>query len=724
MALAPPGRISQLLPSVKCSNCNLPVPLNELGDHTCSKQPPVPALPIPSVTPAAALSLLPPRLKARVSPATDAPPVERLRVNTAPTGPYQQKSSPLARHASPIPQPGPSNHHHSPSRSRPVPNPDFRTRSSSNVGPGPSSTHPGPSPSTPRPSFSANHITPPPTSVIPPSPQPTYHSEAEIDTKSGGEAGMAGVGRRGFAAAARAAMLVAPSAASRRANAPGLLDIQVPTRGLLFLFTSIFPFDSPFTATDTPPLSAGSGYSSHSPGVSPYPQSPGPPSPTMRYREKAPAVEPPSSPTSIRIPLFEKFRNQLPGVIVPNNNTSPLPNTDSNNDTTPSTALPPRTETRQSTTSTSSAYSRSYSHRTTSIISNSRSRQDHQTVTRPRSPSSGSEFGLAYADSTDNEEENHKGDVRKTKANPPPPLPLTSSILRSGSIATTNHVRFPSTSEYSERSARIPVPKPGHHRGSSASSASSAGGDDAGSAKTNSEVIAHALGLSRTPPSNYTRLGGPGSTMGGRIARSTSGSSSSGRSAYSLGTNSTSIKTGDSNSGVRPGSHSAAVSPTDEPEPLRGLSKSKSTSRQNKSFLTESEDDGVKLASTKSVAAPMAHRSNTVQVPVSYSADKPKLVARARTSTEKQTEAVREKKERIRKLRVCVKCDKRIEDGRWIQVDGGAVLCEHCWKNMYLPKVSLFVGPSDVTFDGDVFFSAAGVNCLSRNKPCHLKTAS
>jgi hypothetical protein len=184
--------------------------------------------------------------------------------------------------------------------------------------------------------------------------------------------------------------------------------------------------------------------------------------------------------------------------------------------------------------------------------------------------------------------------------------------------------------------------------------------------------------------------------MGGRIARSTSGSSSSGRSAYSLGTSS-SIKTGDSNPGVRlERSHSAAVPPTDESEPLRGLSKSKSTSRQNKSFLTESEDDDVKSASAKSVAAPMAHRSNTVQVPVSYSADKPKLVARARTSTQKQTEAVREKKERIRKLRVCVKCDGRIEDGRWIQVDGGAVLCEHCWKNMYLPKVSPSVGYSDI----------------------------
>lgn len=126
---------------------------------------------------------------------------------------------------------------------------------------------------------------------------------------------------------------------------------------------------------------------------------------------------------------------------------------------------------------------------------------------------------------------------------------------------------------------------------------------------------------------------------------------------------------------------SAVIPPTDEP-----LRNSKSTGMQ-KSFAAESEDDfGSKLASAKGSIAPspMAHRSNTVQCP--STTDKPKLVARARTSTLKQTETVKEKKEKIRKLRVCVKCDKKIEDGRWIQVDGGGVLCEHCWKNMYLPK--------------------------------------
>ena len=45
-------------------------------------------------------------------------------------------------------------------------------------------------------------------------------------------------------------------------------------------------------------------------------------------------------------------------------------------------------------------------------------------------------------------------------------------------------------------------------------------------------------------------------------------------------------------------------------------------------------------------------------------------------------------KRRPPKIRVCAKCDKQIDDGRWIQMDGGTVLCDKCWKNMYLPKVS------------------------------------
>jgi hypothetical protein len=39
-------RISQILPSVKCSDCGRDVQIRRLGDHVCSGKPPVPNLPI------------------------------------------------------------------------------------------------------------------------------------------------------------------------------------------------------------------------------------------------------------------------------------------------------------------------------------------------------------------------------------------------------------------------------------------------------------------------------------------------------------------------------------------------------------------------------------------------------------------------------------------------------------------------------------------------------
>jgi len=42
---------------------------------------------------------------------------------------------------------------------------------------------------------------------------------------------------------------------------------------------------------------------------------------------------------------------------------------------------------------------------------------------------------------------------------------------------------------------------------------------------------------------------------------------------------------------------------------------------------------------------------------------------------------------RTRKVKQCASCNKTIGDGRWIPMDGGRVLCDKCWKNMYLPKV-------------------------------------
>ncbi|KAI8364494.1 hypothetical protein EDC96DRAFT_202667 [Choanephora cucurbitarum] len=39
-------RISQILPTVKCSDCGRDVEIRRLGEHICSSQPPVPSIPI------------------------------------------------------------------------------------------------------------------------------------------------------------------------------------------------------------------------------------------------------------------------------------------------------------------------------------------------------------------------------------------------------------------------------------------------------------------------------------------------------------------------------------------------------------------------------------------------------------------------------------------------------------------------------------------------------
>ncbi|TEB26030.1 hypothetical protein FA13DRAFT_1895991, partial [Coprinellus micaceus] len=82
-------------------------------------------------------------------------------------------------------------------------------------------------------------------------------------------------------------------------------------------------------------------------------------------------------------------------------------------------------------------------------------------------------------------------------------------------------------------------------------------------------------------------------------------------------------------------------------------------------------------------------RSNTVQGISSPESKTPKLPTRAKTTTAENASGSADgsrPKERRKKEKVCVKCRKLIDDGRWIQVDTGGILCERCWKNMYLPK--------------------------------------
>ncbi|KAH8106809.1 hypothetical protein BXZ70DRAFT_997738 [Cristinia sonorae] len=98
-----PARISQILPTVKCSNCNAPVPISELGEHVCSKPPPMPSL-RPPMSPRSASDFLPQKYANLVSPRSNSP----LAQQPSRTPPPQQQLPPLPRIGTPARQPSPS----------------------------------------------------------------------------------------------------------------------------------------------------------------------------------------------------------------------------------------------------------------------------------------------------------------------------------------------------------------------------------------------------------------------------------------------------------------------------------------------------------------------------------------------------------------------------------------------------------------------------------------
>jgi hypothetical protein len=174
-------------------------------------------------------------------------------------------------------------------------------------------------------------------------------------------------------------------------------------------------------------------------------------------------------------------------------------------------------------------------------------------------------------------------------------------------------------------------------------------------------VIAQALGLSQTPPSAYGRLGGPGMTPSTRSGHSRGSSNGSAQSAYSsksavaIGDQTATPSGGPSGSGKGRLEREMDSLVDDVGRPA--LSKAKSTGR---SFSPE--------------ASRVAADSRTGKLP-------------ARSRSPARSGAGKEEPKRARKPKVCLRCERPIEDGKWVQVDGGGVLCEKCWKNMYLPKV-------------------------------------
>ncbi|KAH9966614.1 hypothetical protein BC827DRAFT_1264570 [Russula dissimulans] len=289
-------RISQLLPSVKCSSCAGLVPLDQLADHVCASAPrykppsdtsptPPPKVQTAPQTPSNAIPRSPLDMFSPRRPSVntqDRRPFDgdaRLRNNASPAPSWGAPSrvpsrsserglAPPPNPAAPLPPPSRTQSPHLPpssTRRRPTltqpdmppnfavppvarqPSGSFRLRSPAPTGVPPPA--PAASPALPardaRPSSQRRPSNPPPSSPLAqqtphypprdprsapmpshldhhpgpvratpspapapsgfPSPSPS-HRFAEFDTKSGGAAGMAGVGRRGFAAVARAAM--------------------------------------------------------------------------------------------------------------------------------------------------------------------------------------------------------------------------------------------------------------------------------------------------------------------------------------------------------------------------------------------------------------------------------------------------------------------------------------------------------------------------------------
>ncbi|KAJ3492091.1 hypothetical protein NLI96_g217 [Meripilus lineatus] len=448
--------------------------------------------------------------------------------------------------------------------------------------------------------------------------QAPFSPVVEVDTKTGGEAGMAGVGRRGFAAAARAAMFaqtmgpppmngpmnigIGPGMTfgpqspedrammasldavqgmdGRRPNAPKFLDINSARN----YGNNALKDSSPANAS-TPPLSpnSNSSHSPHSPfsailaspdkdgrtgSLTPTPpviasRTPSPsglqldgvvsPTPELPLKSPLGQIPPtPTTPSSVRLPFFEKFKKDHPTV-----------------DTTP----PPAS-----------------------------------TEPPPLSPSdSESSFGgLAYADSTNGDDE----DVPLSKPSEIPRQPSPAETVKQSDVKpekTPGKVRFPSMSSKKSESAYT----------SSSSSSST-----------------------KSPPVLQRTL-----------------SSSTATSSYSIRTT------------------------------------AKSTGALDRAMETLLEETSAETASGS---------SNSLSEGNNRDSKPPKLPMRSHTSPTLgagRPESKHGGKRKTAKVRVCAKCEKQIDDGRWIQMEGGNVLCDKCWKNMYLPKP--IEGPCAVSHAGD-----------------------
>ncbi|KAF8912074.1 hypothetical protein CPB84DRAFT_1901841, partial [Gymnopilus junonius] len=224
-----------------------------------------------------------------------------------------------------------------------------------------------------------------------------------------------------------------------------------------------------------------------------------------------------------------------------------------------------------------------------------------------------------------------------------------------------------------------------------------------------SAAIALALGLSQTPPSNYAKLGGPGTSFGRSgssrsQSRSRKGSDEREREVYpnaSVTANVNGHSRGMSTERTR------NMNMTVDTRTATSTVASSSSIRRPGDYNADQDEDNSILTGLS--GGSKAQRSNTVQGPspseirdskpiklpmrslTSPQLDRDKALALDGGASASGVRGVLKKTAagggaRTRRPKTCLRCQKVIEDGRWVSVDNGGVLCEKCWKGMYLPK--------------------------------------
>ena len=653
----PPGRISQLLPTVKCSNCNAPVPLTELGEHICDAVPPLPKPP-PSPS-----SLLPARLQGLVSRSNSQSPQVTLPANAA--------SSPPRRGTPSINVPP------SPRSNGPAPSPSFVRKDSAQLSPGWSQSHTssrlssdkGSSRNVPlaerlRSASAAGRDPPKPFAER----ERTYSSSSARPEPS-----------LPLPSPNRALRDMAPSNALRSSDARPSLDDRRPSldsRGQSN-FRSRPSFDSRPPYESVQPLPRKNSYALESNKLS-LPSSPLPP-PSSPNPPQSPLPPPTPQPdtkiggeagmagvgrrgyfaAAARAAMFTATAGHAAGVASQNADADGMDGRRANALKYLDTGVTNFSHCEFHFCFSLSDYIHTSSTAATPPLSPNSGYSSHSPG--PKSPISPGQL-------------NYPPTARSSTSTTRPPG-IASSRTPSPSNNPANRVPFfeKFKGQHSPVNTTLPfgeIPKTNPLSPESESShglayAESSDEDDVSELSKRLSIAVPKKSLSQ---SKRDQVRFP------TVDEKFTGSDTNKRSASSGSSSAFRYGSTQSSASVSRSSSAASASTSNY--------SSKSAEGIERAMETLFEE-GLSTATGSSVGS-LKGRSNTLAIPLSPEQKAPKLPTRSLTSP---YTATFDEARRTKKKKECMRCEKTIEGGRWIATDTGGVLCERCWKNMYLPKV-------------------------------------